>query len=273
MPQDSLLAIALIIVGVIALFAWPRYKLSRAVEEPFPKLWRKVLNRNFPVYRRMPADLQLQLKKRIKQFIHEKTFIACAGLELSDEIRITIAASACLLLLNRETDVYDGLDYILVYPDAFLVKRESIDEVGLSSEKHTGVLGESWSNGKVILSWADVLIGNKDFTDGKNVALHEFAHQLDHESGSTNGSPFLGDTSRYERWAAVFTVEYERLIQAVYQGENTLIDQYGATNPAEFFAVATETFFEKPVQMARQHAALFSELQGYYRVDPRDWLS
>ncbi len=273
MPDTSLFFLLLIILGVIAWFAWPYYKLSHALEEPFPKKWRKTLMNNFPVFRRMPSDLQLQLKMLIKQFIHEKKFIGCAGLEITDEIRVTIAAPACMLLLNRETDVYDGLHYVLVYPDAFLVERESLDHTGLSSTKQTGLLGESWSNGKVILSWADVMIGNKKLSEGRNVALHEFAHQLDHQSGSTNGSPFLGETSRYIRWAAVFSDEFKRLQQAAHRGEQTLIDHYGATDPAEFFAVVTEIFFTKPAEMALQHSTLFSELKKYYKVDPRNWLS
>lgn len=273
MPDTSLIFLLLILASIIAWFAWPRYALSRAVEEPFPKEWRKTLMHNFPVYRRMPTDLQLQLKLLIKQFIHEKSFIACAEFEITDEVRVTIAASACLLLLNRDTDVYAGLHYILVYPDAFLIQREALDSAGLQTMKKTGVLGESWSNGKVILSWQDVLKGNRNFSDGANVAIHEFAHQLDHETGATNGSPSLGGAARYERWATVFTDEFKRLQQAAYRGDATLIDHYGATEPAEFFAVVTETFFEKPAQMASQHPSLFQELQKYYKVDPRDWLA
>ncbi|MGB0865157.1 MAG: zinc-dependent peptidase, partial [Granulosicoccaceae bacterium] len=250
----------------------PRYQLSRAMKQPFPEAWRWALKRNFPIYRRMPTDLQMQLKSRIKQFVHEKEFIGCAGFEISDEVKVTVAASACLLLLNRDTDVYAGLRYILVYPDAFLVKREAMDGAGLHSVKHTGVLGESWSNGKVILSWQDVLKGNSKFSDGSNVAIHEFAHQLDHESGSTNGAPFLGKADRYERWAVVFTEEFRRLQQSAYRGDKTLIDQYGATEPAEFFAVVSELFFEKPAQMYGEHPLLFEELKAYYRVDPRDWI-
>ena len=272
MPSTSLLALLLIIIGVVAWFAWPYYKLTRAIEEPFPKRWRKILRKNVPLYRHMPSDLQLQLRVRIKQFIHEKTYIGCAGLEITDEVRVTIAASASLLLLNRETDVYAGLEYILVYPDAFLVKREALDPTGLSTMKQSGLLGESWSNGKVILSWSDVLRGSQKPSEGSNVALHEFAHQLDSNSGSTNGSPFLGDASRYQRWATVFTKEFKRLQQEASFGEETLIDHYGATSPAEFFAVVTETYFGKAVQLASQHPALFAELRDYYKVDPRDWL-
>lgn len=272
MPDTSLILLLLILLGIVAWLVWPRYALFRAVKEPFPTAWRKTLMHNFPVYRRMPTDLQLQLKRLIKQFIHEKTYIGCAGFEIDDEVRVTIAASACLLLLNRGTDVYAGLHYILVYPDAFLVRRETTDTAGLKIMQQKGVLGESWDNGKVILSWQDVLKGNKNFSDGSNVALHEFAHQLDHETGATNGSPSLGTAARYERWSSVFIDEFKRLQQAAYHGDETLIDRYGATEPAEFFAVVTETFFEKPAQMAKQHPSLFKELQSYYQVDPRNWL-
>ncbi len=245
MPDTSLILLLLIIAGAVVVFAWPRYKLSRAIDEPFPATWRKTLMHNLPVYRRMPTDLQMQLKRRIKQFIHEKTFIGCAGQEITDEVKVTVAASACLLVLNRETDVYAALKYILIYPSAFLVQRETFDEAGLPTNSNRGLLGESWSNGKVVLSWQDVLQGNKNFHDGANVAIHEFAHQLDHESGATNGAPFMGSASRSEQWSKVFTDEFNRLQQAVYQGDPTLIDKYGATEPAEFFAVVTETFFEK----------------------------
>ena len=273
MPDISTVLMVTIIIGAVAAFAWPRYKLHRAVDEPFPNEWRKTLRKNFPVFRKMPTDLQLQLKARIKQFIHEKEFIGCAGLEITDEIRVTVAASACMLLLNRDSDVYPDLHYILIYPNAFLVNREELNPEGLPIEKNRGLLGESWSNGKVILSWEDVLKGNKDFNDGANVAIHEFAHQLDHASGATNGAPFLGDASRSKRWSTVLTEEFESLRQAAYRGDETLIDKYGATEPAEFFAVVTETFFEMPRQMQAQHPALFTELKAYYKVDPTDWLA
>ena len=176
------------------------------------------------------------------------------------------------MLLNRDTDVIPDLKYILVYPNAFTVNRETLNAEGLPEHHKHGVLGESWDNGKVILSWEDVLKGNKNFSDGSNVAIHEFAHQLDHASGATNGAPFLGDASRSKRWANVLTDEYENLRQAAYKGDETLIDKYGTTNPAEFFAVITETFFELPRQMEAEHPALFAELKRYYKVDPTDWL-
>lgn len=272
MPDLSLVAIILLCLGALAVFLWPRYRLHQTLAEPFPTEWRRILVRNLPVYQRMPADLQLQLKQRIKQFLHEKYFTGCAGLTVTDEMRVTIAASACLLLLNRKTGVYPGLRYILVYPNAFLVERDTVDASGLAVNRRRGLLGESWSNGKVILSWEDVIRGNRDFADGANVALHEFAHQLDHESGVTNGAPLLPSAAGYKRWASVLTAEYEALQRAAYLGDQTLLNYYGATEPAEFFAVVTETFFEQPRQLKEQHPALFEQLRSYYRVNPQDWL-
>lgn len=271
MPDPSFLLLILIFLVTAAVFIWPHYRLRKALAEPFPAEWRRILQQNLPVYRRMPTDLQMQLKRRIQQFMHEKHFTGCAGLEVTDEMRVTIAASACLLLLNRNTGVYPGLKYILVYPNAFLVSRDIQDGTGLVTHNKRGLLGESWSSGKVILSWEDVLNGSRNFGDGANVALHEFAHQLDHESGATNGAPFLGNRAGYRRWARVLTDEFEKLQRAAYRGDETLIDHYGATEPAEFFAVVTETFFEQPDRMKQEHPALFEQLQHYYRVNPADW--
>lgn len=261
-----------IVLAALLAWLWPAYRRKHALQEPFPEEWRRILAKNFPVYRRMPTDLQLQLRQRIKLFLHQKQFTGCAGLAMSDEIRVTIAASACLLILNRVTDVYAGLRYILVYPNAFLVQQEEVGGAGLVTMQAKGLLGQSWSNGKVILSWEDVLKGNREFNDGSNVALHEFAHQLDHETGSTNGVPVLSSAEKYEHWARVLTAEFEALRQAAFSGDPSLINYYGATAPAEFFAVVTEVFFEQPKQLAEQHPALFKELKTYYRVDPSDWL-
>jgi Mlc titration factor MtfA (ptsG expression regulator) len=271
MPDVSLILLVGIILAAVAAFAWPAYRLRQAVDEPFPAEWRVILKRNFPVYRRLPTDLQLQLKKLIKQFIHEKSFTGCGGQEITDEVKVTVAASACILLLNRDSDNYAGLEYIFVYPSAFVAKRETVNLEGLTIEKPQGLLGESWSNGKVILSWEDVVRGNRNFTDGANVAIHEFAHQLDNESGVTNGAPFLGGGKRSSNWATVFSEEFRKLQQAAHRGDETVIDYYGASQPAEFFAVVTETFFEKPREMMAKHPKLFEQLQGYYKVDPSDW--
>ena len=263
--------VAVVLVGVTAALVIPRYRLKKALAAPFPDEWVAIVERNIAVYPKLPMELRLQLRKLIKQFLHQKHFTGAGGLEITDEIRVTIAAEACLLLVNRKTGVYPSLRYIIVYPAAFVVDRPAGGAGGVVSEGRKGVLGESWSNGKVILAWDNVLHGSMNFVDGQNVVLHEFAHQLDSESGSTNGAPILAGRNCLRTWASIFTEEFEELQEDAWRGKRSLIDHYGATNPAEFFAVSTETFFEKPRQMAKHHTELFEVLKCYYRVDPRDW--
>jgi len=265
--------VGLVLIGVAVALALPPYRLKKAIEAPFPDQWVSILERNIAVYRSLPGPLRLQLRKLIKQFLHQKHFTGAAGLEITDEIRVTIAAEACMLLLNRKTGVYPSLRYIIVYPSAFVVDRPMGTADGIVSEGRRGVLGESWSNGKVILAWDNVLHGSSNFADGQNVVLHEFAHQLDSESGSTNGAPVLVGQNCLRTWAATLSGEFDELQRDAWKGKRSLIDHYGATNPAEFFAVSTETFFEKPAQMARHHAELFEVLKCFYRVDPREWVA
>lgn len=264
------------IVGGVALILacnWgvKRWRLYRAVNSAFPAVWRDILEQHLPPYRHLPTALQEQLQQLVKMFIYHKTFIGCAGLSVTDEMRVTIAGEACLLLLNRTTNEYHDLRWIYVYPSAFVAQREMQDELGVVSHGRVGLLGESWTNGKVVLSWDDVERGVRDFTDGHNVVLHEFAHQLDHETGSTNGAPILRGKHAYKTWSTVFSREFAELQQDVQRGQQNLLDHYGATNPAEFFAVATETFFEKPQAMQRHHEALYRELKNYYQLDPAQW--
>jgi MtfA peptidase len=221
----------------------------------------------------MTVVQQLQLQQLITRFLDRKNIIGCAGLQITDEIRLTIAAHACLLLLNRPSNEYAELRRILVYPSSFLVEHDVADDAGIVSAGRHVLSGESWSNGKVILAWDNVAHGVHDFSDGYNVVLHEFAHQLDHQSGVTNGAPLLHSRSAYQNWTRVFSEEFTQLQHASDSQINTLIDQYGATDPAEFFAVVTETFYEKPQQLANHHPELFEQLKTYYHVDPRDWQS
>lgn len=263
-----------VVILLIALAVWiPRLRLKRAVEASFPEEWVGILERNIEIYPNLPMPLRLQLRKLIKRFLHQKHFSGAGGLELTDEMRVTIAAQACMLQLNRRGALYPRLKYIIVYPTAFVVSRSETDANGVTGDKRRGLLGESWDNGKVILAWDNVLHGACNFVDGKNVVLHEFSHQLDSESGSTDGAPLLAGESSYRSWATALSGEYRVLQRKARKGRRSLIDHYGATNPAEFFAVATETFFEKPRRMAEHHAELFEVLRSYYRIDPRDWQS
>ena len=225
-------------------------------------------------YRGMAPDLQRQLHRLVRQFLHQKTFVGCAGLEITDEMRVTIAGQACLLLLNRPTRVYPGLDTILVYPDAFTAPRKEVDAAGVVHDAPRGLLGESWGDGRVLLSWQHVRRGDHAPPGVQNVVLHEFAHQLDSESGSNNGAPYLGSVESYRSWSQVLSHDFDALRHdAMFgsAGDDAVLDHYGATSPAEFFAVATESFFEKPWALAERHPALYGEFLKYYRVDPREW--
>ena len=247
---------------------WRRGRVRR---RPFPAEWRQTLRRRVPYFRAMPVDLQLQLKKRIQVFLAEKPFIGCAGLVVTDEMRVTIAAQACLLILNRRTDYFANLRQILVYPGAFIVDKVHADGTGVLQDQRHVLSGESWQQGQVILSWQDTVAGADVPDDGRNVVIHEFAHQLDQDNGRANGAPWLGGQRRRERWAQVLGDEFAALQRRVQNGQPSLIGDYGASDPAEFFAVASEVFFEQPQRLAAEHAALYRELSGFYRVNPLSW--
>jgi Mlc titration factor MtfA (ptsG expression regulator) len=246
---------------------------ARVLEHPFPPEWHRILRRRVPIAGRLPPDLRHQLRQRIQVFLNEKPFLGCAGLEITDEVRVTVAAQACLLLLGKPSSFgFSGLRQVLVYPGALETGQVRTHSNGVVEHVDDHRSGESWGQGQVVLSWDDVCAGASDPGDGYNVVLHEFAHQLDQETGVANGAPELATRAAYERWSSVLGREFEQLRGRVDRGEATLLDDYGATEPAEFFAVATECFFELPVRMADEHPELFRTLHTYYRIDPRGWV-
>ena len=250
---------------------WRERQRKKIGNQPFNKHWRAILKHNMPYFRRMPTDLQLQLKQLIQIFLSEKQFVGCEGVRITDEIRVTVAAQACLLLLNRKTDIYPKLQTILVYPSAFVKEELNTQAGGVLSANKSVLAGESWDYGKVVLSWQDTLAGAEIPDDGRNLVIHEFAHQLDQEKGSANGAPILGKGQDYESWSRVFNEAFSRLQRQAQIGEPSLFDYYGATNPAEFFAVASEVFFEQAVSLSQAYPELYRQLAGYYRVDPLLW--
>ena len=228
------LYLMLVVAIAVALFLWvPEYRLKRAIERPLAPQFAAILRRNIPAFSRMPAELQQQLQRLVKQFLHQKKFVGCGGLQIDDEMRVTIAGKACLLLLNRPPRVYPDLRLILVYPSAFVVPRTEIDVGGVVTHAHQELSGESWSDGRVILAWDQVKRSGSDFDHGHDVVLHEFAHQLDSESGGTNGAPLLPTRARYRSWAAALSREYANLREAVSNQTESVLDYYGATDPAE----------------------------------------
>ena len=271
-PLLFFLALALCVAGWLAgpsLVAGLRRRRVR--RQHFPATWREILRRRMPAYVRLPPDLQMQVKKHVQVLIAEKPFIGCAGLVVTDEMRVLIAAQAALLLLNRHAGYFANLRQILVYPGAFVVERSMPDPIGLTHETRRALAGESWQAGQLLLSWDDVVAGAADPADGHNVVIHEFAHQLDQERGRANGSPWLGRRDGYARWARVLSAEYEALRQRLVRGEDGVIDAYAATDPAEFFAVVSEHFFEQPAALAAAHPALYAEFARCYRTDPLSW--
>jgi len=254
-----------VVAGKALLLKQRRRQLLRT---PFPPDWDSTLRDNLSPYAKLAPALRQQLQDAIRIFIAEKSFEGCGGLTLTDEIKVTIAAQACLLLLNRRVEYYPRLDSVLVYPSTYLAGNQPTMN---QPEAGSARLGESWTTGAVVLAWDSVKRGAANFHDGHNVTMHEFAHQLDQDDGTADGAPILAHRSAYSAWARVFSEEYLRLKRKKVRGQKSMLDAYGATNPAEFFAVATETFFEKPGQLKSRHPELYEELHDFYKVSPVDW--
>jgi len=247
-----------------------RRRRARLGQRPFPPGWEEILRRNLPSYGRLSQGDRDELRGHIQVFLAEKRFEGAAGLTITDEIRVTIAAHACLLLLHRPTDYYPGLYTIIVYPGTYVARRAVREPIGIVTERAETRLGESTPRGAVVLSWNAVEAAASDVGDCRNVVLHEFAHQLDAQDGAVEGTPVLPERSRYVTWARILGREYERLRRAAALGRETVLHQYGATSPAEFFAVATECFFTRPELLEEKHPELYAELRDYYRQDPAE---
>lgn len=266
-----LLFILLIIALIFGITPLTKLRRKRIANRTFPLHWAVILEQNIPLYKHLPYSWRQHLHGHINVFLSEKKFRGCGGLQLTDEITVTIAGIASLLLLNERGNYFAKLDLILVYPSAFIANNTTSFGDYYLEEKQIKA-GESWGNGIVVLSWENIRYDLRHWQDGRNVILHEFAHQLDQEAGSASGVPTLEKKSDYVTWAKVFRREYEQLCQEVELGKETIIDEYGATDAAEFFAVVTETFFEKPLAMKKKHPELYNELKHYYNLDLVEWI-
>lgn len=244
----------------------------RILSEAFPQAWFDILRRNVRIYGLLASPAQIKLRDDLRIFIAERYWEGCDGLEMTDEIRVTVAAHACILTLNLQDqrEWYRPVRTVLVYPESFFSAGKKSGPGGVVSEGYANS-GEAWHNGPVILSWADTQWGGRNAMDGRNVALHEFAHVLDMADGVTDGTPPLQSKNEYRRWHEVMTGEYQRLITDAEFGHATLLDVYGATNVAEFFAVATEAFFERGQLMRAMHPNLYEVLRSFYQHDPATW--
>jgi len=247
------------------LLSGPRVVLPTA---PIPGAWTSNLPRWVPLSERLPGADRSRLLRLAQLFVRDVPMEGCGGLELTDEIRVTIGATASLLLLKLPYPRFPRLRRVLVYPDTFVPVRIGAYSGPNVQEVPVPELGEAWRDGIVVLSWRDVLRGNADPGDGRNVVLHEFAHVLDHEDGAADGRPILDSAQAKLTWGTVMRGEFERQRLATERGEDTLLDPYAATNRAEFFAVATETFFEAGALMRAHLPALYEQLRRFYKQDP-----
>jgi Mlc titration factor MtfA (ptsG expression regulator) len=249
------------------ILSWLRQRRRRKIlATPFPAEWLPYLD-NVVHYRYLAPDEQARLRDNLRVFIAEKNWEGCGGLALSDEMKVTIAAQACLMTLGLEGDPLAGILSILVYPSGYAVPEERWYE-GWSITGETARSGEAWYRGPVILSWAEVRRDARHPGEGRNLVWHEFAHQLDMLDRSTNGTPPLADRNQRRVWHEVMTSEYEQLIDDAEAGRATLLDTYGAQSEAEFFAVASECFFDCPAELRQRHPRLYELLREYYRQDP-----
>lgn len=239
-------------------------------EQPLAPEYLHILQTEFPQYMRLPDDLQNKLAGHIQVFLDEKDIVGRNGLEIDDRVRVLIAAQACLLILNRPGNYYPGFRSILVYPETYVASSTRTEGMLHITGTSTRA-GESWHRGPVILAWNHVLQGARDSRDGHNVVMHEFAHKLDEENAAMDGLPLLPTAEQYQQWSQVLNAEFSVQQQKWADGIDDVIDSYGATSPAEFFAVVTETFFEKPHQLENHHPLLYEQFKQCYLLDPKLW--
>ncbi len=244
---------------------WRTFRRRRLLARPFPDHWSPVLAQ-LPFYRQLPPACQERLRRDLRVVVDEWRWEGCGGLVVDDEMRVVIAATACLLLLGLDHDFYANVSTVLVYPSGWR-RPGSLGADG--NEVPDGhVLGEAWREGPVVLAWDAARHGSFDPKDGHNLVLHEFAHKLDMIDGRADGRPPLRTRADAAPWREAMQREFDALSKAADRGRPTLLDHYGATNPAEFFAVATECFFERGAALAARHPSLYAELQRFYGQDP-----
>lgn len=230
---------------------------------------RAIIARQVPLTRKLPSDLRDRLEGKINLFLDQVSFYGCNDLEVTEEMELSIAAQACLLVVNRDA-WYDTLRTILIYPGAFKSMQKDYNGY-VVTERETVRTGESWARGPVILSWPHAEKDAINHRDGHNVVLHEFAHQIDNLSGDTDGAPLLNKGQSYADWAKVLITAYENHLRDVEHGRHTVIDAYGAEGPEEFFAVSVELFFERPADLLHEEPEVYAELTRLFRLDPNSW--
>ena len=270
MPILLFLLLVILVAGVIGYRRWARAQhRRRLLASRLTDAERAIVARLVPLTRRLPAHLQSALEGKINLFLDQVDMVGCNGLEVSEEMELSIAAQACLLVVNTDA-WYNTLSTILIYPGAFK-SRQTTHDGYVVTEEDVVRTGESWSRGPVILSWAHSHLGAQDDTDGHNVVLHEFAHQIDDLSGHTDGAPLMSEGQSLATWERVFVEAHARHFYKVEHRRTTAIDAYGAQSHEEYFAVAVEMFFERPHDLQREEPEVYAQLSQLLRVDPLNW--
>jgi hypothetical protein len=251
------------------MFGFKRHQRKRLFASSFPPGWEETLRNRVALYRALAESDRAEIRGHALVFLSEKSFEGCSGLTVTEEMKVVIAAQACLLILRRPGAYYPRLRSILLYPHPFVAPLSWAEEDGVVHEEEEARDGESWREGAVVLAWDEVRRDSRGAA--RNIVLHEFAHQLDEEDGTADGCPRLADHALRARWTGVMTGEFEKLNRAVEAGRRTFLDDYGASDPAEFFAVATESFFARGRLFARRHPDLYDLFRRYYLQDPAAW--
>ena len=254
------------------MFRWLTERRRRHIlETPWPAAWDEIARRNVAAWAWLDDGERARLRQLAQVFLAEKHWEGCGGLELTDEMRVTIAAQGCLLVLGRDHDLFARVVSILVYPSAVMTPEARQYVFGRTTgpiAARTPIVGQAVRGDTVILAWDEVLRGSRDGDDGRNVVLHELAHAIDFLDGAADGTPPLGSRAEYRTWTDVLSAAYLALGEEVERGAPTgVLRAYGATNEAEFFAVATEAFFERPAQLASEHPELYAVLARFYNLD------
>jgi hypothetical protein len=264
-------AVLLVLAAVFFAKAAKNRRRAELFEKPFPEKWQKLLEKTVPLYRCMPQTLKAPLHGLVNIFLHEKKFEGAGGFLITDAVRLTVAAQACMLLLgNRTKEVFPLLESIVIYPGAYrVVEEELIGDLVVKSDEVW--VGESWAQGTLVLAWDQVEHEMQHPHEGTNVILHEFAHQLDAQNPAAEGLPPLPNPETARQWHEVFSRNYKQLESDLEADLTTDLDEYGASHPAEFFAVATEAFFQTPKRLKAKAPDLYSQLALFYGMDPASW--
>jgi len=248
-------------------FPWSKSQHRRELlASAFPADWLQTLTANVPVYSRLTNTQQQTLRDTARILVAEKSWEGAAGLTLTDEIKVTIAGHAAWLVLGFDGEYFPNIETVIVYPQGFLVTTRQVETRGVLAETVLAASGQAAQQGPVIISWADVR-ANLAARNGENVVLHEFAHKLDMRDGAADGAPYLDTNAQIEAWSRVMSAEYQALVERTQAGHRDVLNPYGATNAAEFFAVATESFFESARELSATHPELYGVLKDFYKQD------